>query len=80
MTLDLYAYGRAHRAETCPSDLDDESSDQVFTCGGCGSSARTKDPGLLRVVGWRFLPEATGDVARKPLCPRCARRFVAGLV
>ena len=78
MTLDLYAYGRAQRDGSACSDVEDET-DHVFTCGGCGCSARTKEPDLLRTLGWRLLPEAPGAVLRKPLCPGCARRFVAGL-
>ena len=79
MTLDFYAYGRAQREGSSGAGVEDES-DHIFTCGGCGCSARTKDPSLLRTVGWRLLPAEPGAVARKPLCPRCARRFVAGLV
>ena len=79
MTLDLYAYGRAQRDVSARMDADHEA-DHVFTCGGCGSSARTKEPDLLRTLGWRLLPAAPSTVARQPLCPRCARRFIAGLV
>lgn len=79
MTLDLYAYGRAQRDVSARPDVH-EAADHVFTCGGCGSSARTKDPELLRTLGWRLVPAVPSTVARKPLCPRCARRFIAGLV
>lgn len=70
MTLDLYSYGRALRSDDSLAD-----ADPVFVCDACGCSARTKDPALLRTVGWRLLTRPASDGEQPALCPRCSRRW-----
>jgi len=74
MTLDLYSYGRALHTEEAPAD---DVADPVYACDACGCSARTKDPALLRTVGWRLLTRPPSDGERPALCPRCARRWTS---
>jgi len=72
MTLDLYSYGRSLGND---DPLADDLADPVYVCDACGCSARTKDPALLRTVGWRLSTRAAIDGEHPALCPRCAHRW-----
>jgi hypothetical protein len=79
MGLDLYSYGRAVRSH--PATLRaNEQLLEAFVCAGCGCSATAPDAALVLTIGWRLLPRKARGYERPALCPRCARRFVSGLI
>lgn len=78
MTLDLYSYGRAQRDLASSSVPDAHAS--VFTCEGCGCSAATREPALIRTLGWRILGDEEHELERRAVCPGCSRRMFGRLL